>query len=109
MQNPLEQIDFSWLTNTLSAAGAGLATWLFARRKNSAEAQQSELENVEKAVAIWRQIASDLEGKFTALQREVIELRKHVVKLEIENERLNIKNIELQSEIQDLKTRICEP
>lgn len=101
-----ENIDTSWIGTTVSTAAGAFFGWLFGRRKQKAEAQSSELENVEKAVAIWRQIASDLEGKFTALQTEVNQLRKEVLKLEMENERLKDANRELQLEIDELRTQI---
>lgn len=101
-----EHIDLSWLWATLTAAGSSLVTWIFTRRKQNAEVASNELENVEKAVAIWRQIASDLEGKFTALQSEVLELRKQVIKVEVENEKLKSQNSELQAEIDELRKTI---
>lgn len=106
-------IDMSWLWATLSAAGSSFVTWIFTRRKQNAEtaqaeaqAENSELANVEKAVAIWREMASDLRGQFQALQTEVLALQKQVTKLEIENERLTAKNQELQSEIDELRKQI---
>lgn len=101
-----EHFDTSWIGTTISTAAGAFFGWLFGRRKQTAEAQGSELENIEKAVAIWRQIASDLEGKFTALQTEVNQLRKEVFKLEFENERLSASNKELQSEINELKNKM---
>ncbi len=98
--------DLAWLYNTLSAAGAATVTWIFSRRKQKAEVATNELENVDKAIAIWRGIASDLEGKFTALQKEVIELQKHVLKLELENQRLKETNTEFQREIEELRKQI---
>ena len=101
-----ENFDTSWVGTTISTGAGAFFGWLFGKRKIKAEAQGSELENIEKAVAIWRQIASDLEGKFTALQTEVNQLRKEVFKLEFENERLAASNKELQSEINELKNKM---
>lgn len=106
MNSMFENFDSSWVGTTITTAAGAFFGWLFGRRKQKAEAESSELDNVEKAVAIWRQIASDLEGKFTALQTQVTELQKHVLKLELENEKLKDKNNELQAEIDELRTKI---
>lgn len=91
-----EQFDSSWVGTTISTGAGAFFGWLFGRRKLKAEAASSELENVEKAIAIWRGIASDLEGKFKSLQDEVMELRKELMKLEVENETL-------KQEVKDLR------
>lgn len=104
-----ENVDLSWLWASLSAIGTGLAGWLFGRKKQNAEVKASELDNVEKAVAIWRGIASDLEGKFTALQHQFTELQKSNIELQIEVRRLKETNAELQSEIEELRSQINKP
>lgn len=48
-------------------------TWVLARRKNKAEATTNELDNVEKAIKIWRELSSDLELRLT---KEIEDLRK---------------------------------
>ena len=100
------QIDLTWLWSTLGAAGSGFAGWFFGRKKQNAETKGTELDNVEKAVEIWREMASDLRGQFQALQTEVLALQKQVTRLEIENERLKANNEELQAEIDDLRKQI---
>lgn len=100
------QIDLTWLWQTLAAVGTGVAGWLFGRRKQNVEIKTSELDNVEKAVEIWREMASDLRGQFQALQTEVLTLQRQVTKLEIENERLKANNKELQAEIDELRKQI---
>jgi peptidoglycan hydrolase CwlO-like protein len=100
------QIDLTWLWSTLGAVGSGLAGWLFGRKKQNVEVKSTELDNVEKAVAIWREMASDLRGQFQALQAEVLTLQKQVTKLEIENERLKANNEEFQAEIDDLRKQM---
>lgn len=100
------QLDLSWLWATLTAAGSSLVTWIFTRKKQNVEVKTSELDNVEKAVAIWRGIASDLEGKFTAMQHQFTELQKANLELQFEVKRLKEANQELQSEIDELKTML---
>ncbi len=59
------------LTNVLPPFATAVAAWLFARRKNNAEASSSELENVEKALAIYRAIIHDLHEKIKQLEEEL--------------------------------------
>lgn len=56
-------------------AAAGFA-WFFARKRNKAEAEAVELDNVEKAVAIWRTLATDLKAEIATLKAEVEQLRQ---------------------------------
>ena len=61
----------------------GLGTWFAARRKNTAETQANELDNVDKAVRYYREMVEDLGGrlkdatnelhKVTQLHREAID------------------------------------
>jgi len=63
--------------------------YLSGRKKSKAEANISELEATSKAIEIWRQLAQDLE-------KQIKELREHVIKLEAENEKLYDKIYELE-------------
>ena len=49
-----------------------LTTWIFSRRKYKAETQTNELDNVEKAARIWRELSEDLEKR---MKEEIRELR----------------------------------
>lgn len=116
MQNMLENFDTSWIGSTLTAASGAFFGWLVGRRKQTAEAAASELENTEKAIVIWRTIASDMEGRFKSLQTEVFEMRKELHKVQLENRKLHDdnddlkqKNAELQAEIDDIKLQINKP
>lgn len=79
------------LLGILAAGGTGfvsaLVAWIFARRKNTAEARQAEaqaditeLDRVEQAITIWRKIAEDLKAQVQALSDEnkrlICELKK---------------------------------
>jgi peptidoglycan hydrolase CwlO-like protein len=68
------------------------AGWFIGRKKNNADAQLSEVEGVEKATKIWRELAQDM-------KKEVDELRTLV-------EELKIENYKLQREINELKQRV---
>jgi peptidoglycan hydrolase CwlO-like protein len=50
------------------------------RRKNRAEAQHSELDNIDKAISIWRSLAQDLEKKISQLESEIEFLKDGQVK-----------------------------
>ncbi len=50
------------------------------RRKNRADAQGSELDNVDKAVSIWRNLAQDLEKKIEELEGKIKALEDFQVK-----------------------------
>jgi peptidoglycan hydrolase CwlO-like protein len=77
--------DLTWVYSTLSAAGVASVTWLFSRKKQQAETVQTELDNVQKAVEIWRQTAEDLKKEVEQLRAEVKELQKVVADLHKEN------------------------
>jgi peptidoglycan hydrolase CwlO-like protein len=52
-----------------------IITYIFTRRKNRADARKSELDNVDKAVSIWRSLAQDLEKEIKDLRQEVEDIR----------------------------------
>ena len=78
----------SWvqtLITGLGAAGGGsFFTWIFARKKTNAEAKGSEIDNVEKVIAIWRETAEKLKASNDELVKEVHSLRQDVDDLRAE-------------------------
>lgn len=64
------------LTTTLPPAISAAVAWIFARRKNNASANASELENVEKALVIYRGIITDLHNKIKELEVKLGEMEK---------------------------------
>lgn len=78
------------------AAGilASVSAWWIGRRKVKAEAKTSELDTVEKAITIWRQLAE--------------EMRTQVGKLQMQVEKLTQENVTLKSEIGELKAIVKE-
>lgn len=80
------------MDNGIIIAVAGLATtvvaYVFGRGKAAAETKKTELDAVEKAITIWRQLAEDLSAKVTALQVEVDKLREENNKLNVEIDKL---------------------
>lgn len=79
------------VTSLLSSIG----TWLFARRKNKADAKISELKSVEMAIAIWREAAVKLTEEVTKLREENKTLYAEINKLKSINNRIlsALKNI----------------
>lgn len=64
------------LSQVLPAVVTAAVTWFFARKKNNAEASGSELENVEKALVIYRGIITDLHDKIKLLEAELDRVQK---------------------------------
>jgi peptidoglycan hydrolase CwlO-like protein len=71
-----------------SSVITGLLTWMFTRRKVTAEAKGAELDNVEKAVAIWRELATDLNKKLETLSQKCDALTTEITQLRAENKSL---------------------
>lgn len=59
---------------------ASSGVYIFMRRKNRADAQKSELDNVDKAVSIWRNLATDLEKKIEELEEKIRVIEEAQVK-----------------------------
>lgn len=82
-------------------------------KKVVAEAQTNEIQNVEAAIKIWREIAQDMANNYERVSREVDTLSKEVVKLRASNNRIakllnNITPENLESVVQDIKNKINE-
>lgn len=102
MDNPSTH-DLSWLWALVAATVTQLINWALNRRKESkeiakagAEAQASELDNIDKAVAIWRKLAEEM-------NQQVVELKAQVKTLGEEIGKLQVENITLKRQIDDLK------
>lgn len=59
-------------------AGGGALGWFFSRKKTNADARGSEIDNVEKVIAIWRETAEKLKASNDELVKEVHSLRQDV-------------------------------
>lgn len=82
----------------LIAFFTALITWFFARRKNAAEVDSMELDNVDKATGIWRQLAEDL-------KLEVDTLRNNQQRILTEQSLILSENRELNQKVNDLTTQ----
>lgn len=104
--------DFTnWLFAAIGSAATGLWAWIRQRKRDAAEIRTAEIENVEKAITIWRNLAQDMRARVDELTAQVVALNQKVDHLNAENESLKIKvlmledeNVRLESEIQHLKT-----
>lgn len=90
------------LVGVFSTVVSALIGYLKAREKNraeiakvQAEVDQIELGNVEKAIEIWRSVASDLRKEVSELKAEITNLRK-------ENEHLKQEIQKLEKAIQKI-------
>lgn len=84
----MEQYIDTLLVPILTAFAGAFSGWFFGRRKQQAEAVQSELQTIEKAVAIWREIAQDLKKELAEQSEQIEKLREEVSTLRRDNARL---------------------
>jgi len=77
-----------------SATGAlgAFVSWIFGRRKENVEVQASEINNVQEAIKIWKDMAQEL-------KEEVAELKEKVEQLTSEVNTLRVENISLRSKL----------
>ena len=76
------------LSTGIGSFFSALVTWFFTRRKNNAEAKKSELDNVENAIAIWREMAQQLAVELSSLRKENMILAQEVKKLRLSNNKI---------------------
>ena len=72
----------------IAGALSSFVTYIIARRKTLAEAQGSEIDNVQKAIAVWRELAENLEAKVDKLIKENALLKDEVMSNKREMARL---------------------
>jgi chromosome segregation ATPase len=95
-ENQLSGFDWSWLWGVLGAGATQLVNVILNRKREAKELKKvdadvlsSEMDNVEKAIAIWRNIANDLNGQLVEIKAQVKILTEQVDKLKIENTELH--------------------
>jgi peptidoglycan hydrolase CwlO-like protein len=78
-----------------SVFGTNFATWFFTRKKVSADTKGSEIDNVNKALVIWRETSeaiekwkNDLQGQVDTLMGENRHLKGQVTLLIEQNQKL---------------------
>jgi len=85
----------------IAGALSSFVTYIIARRKTVAEAQGSEIDNVQKAIAVWRELAENLEAKVDKLINENALLKAEVMSQKNEMARL-------ESLVRDLTKNVKE-
>lgn len=103
-------IDLSWLWAGLTSLVTGAAGWLFARRKNNAEAALSEVQVAEKLATIWRENTEHLRREMVQ-DRERFERRINDLEREVHEERSKLIDLQqqlilLQKENNELKAKL---
>ena len=68
-----------------------LVTWLFGRKKEGVEVQSTEITNVQEAIKIWREMATDLKAEVADLKEKVESLTNEIHSLRAENVELRTK------------------
>ncbi len=79
---------------------SSLITWFFTRRKQKAEVSATEVDNVEKAAAIWRESAEYLKKELEQIRTENSLLREEMKKLENRMIQLTGENKKLRQAIE---------
>ena len=85
--NPME-IPKEPLLAFISLFLSTLVGWLFGRRKQQAETQTTELDNVDKAIHIYRQMIDDLSQKYAHAIEELKKANARIKDLEASVEEL---------------------
>ena len=71
-----------------SVGGGGIIGYFVTRKKTNADANGSELENVEHAIKIWRETAEKLSARVDELSKEIDEMRLDLLTVHRENKAL---------------------
>jgi peptidoglycan hydrolase CwlO-like protein len=79
------------LLPALTAIIGAASSWFLARRKVKAEAVNTELDAIEKAVSIWRQLSEGLKAELDVLKNQYAEVHKELEQLRQENLQLKRK------------------
>lgn len=87
-----------FVISTIVGILTGVGGWFAARERNRAETKISELDAVEKAVKVWRELSEELQTRYdqllatqVELEKEMLELRSKMSTLKRENEQLKKK------------------
>ena len=86
----------------------GLFGWLIGRNKEKVEIQGSEITNVQEAIKIWREMATDMKAEVAELKEKIELLTTEVHTLRTENVELRNK-LELNNEGKRNKRKGTEP
>lgn len=96
------------ITALSSGALSSWVTWAQARRKNIAEAQANELDNLDKALSYYRNIADDMAKRYQDTFRELDDMRLLLTKFEQQIKQLEDENKTLRNELKNYKTKVSQ-
>lgn len=89
---------------------ASVVTWLFTRRRMTAEASSKELDNTSKIIQMWREMSEGMELRFKIdiedLKYENTKLQVQICDVVKENEKLLIKMHTLEEENKKLISQL---
>lgn len=74
---------------------ASVVTYIMGRKKTTAEVKSNELDNTEKAIAIWRHLAEDVTSQLQAREGLIVEMKEQMDKILIQNSELLEQNGQL--------------
>lgn len=106
--NIWEILPLGWVGTAITTVISAWATWYFTRRKFKAEAQGSELQNVDKAIGIWKRMAKDLEEQVGNMKKEIDTLREELQEKNELERHLRNEIINLRGEVQEFKQKVNE-
>jgi len=92
----------------ISSIVSAVFTFVFTRRKNNAEVKSAELDNIDKALGIYRKIATDLEDEILSLRREMISLKESNTMLSAKLDEAHKENGALKSKLENLERKLNE-
>lgn len=94
------------IENAIIALSSAGITWVFSRKKQNAEIKASELDNVEQAISIWRELALDLGKKVEDLSTRYDTMSMEINSLRRENKYLKaeLKKVTANYQPHNLKT-----
>jgi predicted RNase H-like nuclease (RuvC/YqgF family) len=87
----MDILDKDLVIPGLFSALSGLFGWLIGRKKENVEIQGSEITNVQEAIKIWREMATDMKAEVADLKEKVETLTTEIHNLRAENVELRIK------------------
>lgn len=94
------------IITALLSSVTGLTGWIFGRRKNIAQVRTIELDNIEKAVEIWRNLAESYALKLTVIQAEIDKVSAENKSLKVEIDSMRDKLAKLSNDNKTLNRKV---
>lgn len=82
------ELIMMYVIGPIITIGASVVTYSLGRRKASAEAKSNELDNTEKAIAIWRNLAEDMTHKLQERESLILEMKEQMDRILLQNNEL---------------------